>query len=105
MSRNHHAVVRVGILVERTDSKIIPFEYSMFHCRSRDKGDKKYVPLSEWAADEVGLLSVRPGLPGQNKIPVGGSARYWVQMRMSAYRDYWGEWDSEVEILKCRKIK
>lgn len=105
MSRHHFATVRVGILVERMESKIIPFEYSMFYCRSRDQGDERHVPLSNWAADEVNLLSVRSGLPGQNKIPVGGSARYWVHMRMSAYCDYWGEWDSDVEVIKCRKIK
>lgn len=97
--------VRVGILVERQESKIIPFTYSMFYCRSQDMGDEKHVPLSEWAASEVDLLSVRSGLPGQNKIPVGGSARYWVHMRMLHYMDYWGEHDTDVEILKCRRIK
>lgn len=97
--------VRVGVEVTRHDSEWIPFEYRMFHCRSKDKGDTKFVPLSDWAAEEVHLLSTRPGLPGQNKIPVGGSARFWVQMRMESHRDYWGEYDSAVEILKSRRIK
>jgi hypothetical protein len=97
--------VRVGVLVEREDCKIIPFRYSMFHCRSRDRGDEKHFPLSDWAAEEVNLLSVRAGLPGQNKIPVGGSARFWVHMRMTHTSDYWGEHDTDVDILKCRRIK
>ncbi len=97
--------VRVGVLVEHTDSKIIPFRHSMFHCRSRDMGDKRHVPLREWAEDEVSMFYVRLGLPGQDKIPVGGSARYWVQMRMTHTSDYWGEHDTDVEILKCRRIK
>lgn len=97
--------VRVGVLVEREDSDIIPFTYRMFHCRPRDKGDATHFPLSDWAADEVGLLSVRAGLPGQRKIPVGGSARYWVHMRMTHTSDYYGEHDTDIDILKCRKIK
>lgn len=97
--------VRVGILVEREDSKWLPFRYTMFHCRSRDMGDERHVPLCDWAAEEVNLLEVRAGLPGQNKIPVGCSARYWVQMKMTHTSDYWGEHDTDVEILKCRRIK
>lgn len=105
MGLEYSNVVRVGVLVERFDSKWIPFEYSMFWCQQRDQGNEKYCPIAEWAAEEVNMLTERIGLPGQHKMKVGETRRYWVKMRMSSYRDYWGEYDSKVEILKCRRAK
>lgn len=94
--------VRVGIEVERND---LAFSFRMFHCRSRDMGDDKHVPLADWAYDEISMLNIRSGLPGQQKLKVGESARYWVHMRMIHTSDYWGEHDNDIEILKCRRAK
>lgn len=102
-----HAIqtVRVGIQVERTESKYSPFRYRMFHCRQRDRGDATHYPIAVWAYDEVDMFSIRAGLPGQQKLKVGETARYWVQMEMTHTSDYWGEHDTDIEILKCRRIK
>lgn len=98
-------IARVGILVEKQDSKYIPYTSTMFHCRQRDPGDAKHCPLSDWAADEVSMLGYFHELPGWRKLKVGETARYWVHMRMTHTSDYWGEHDTSVEILKCRRIK
>lgn len=45
--------VRVGIEVTRFDSEWLPVCFRMFHCRSKDKGDRTHYPLSEWAAAEI----------------------------------------------------
>ncbi len=44
--------------VERNDSA---FSFRMFHCRSRDMGDDKHVPLADWAYDEISMLNIRSG--------------------------------------------
>lgn len=97
--------VRVGIVVERMDSEWVPIELQMFHCRSKDRGDSTHCPLSEWAEEEVQFLSHRKCLPRLLKLKIGEVARYWVHMRMYHYQDYFGEHDSKVKILKCRRIK
>lgn len=97
--------VRVGIIVEKSGDDWLPFDFRMFHCRSKDKGDRTHCPLSEWAATEIGFLSSSKSLPGLSKLKVGEVARYWVHLRLGHSRDYWGEYDSEIKILKCRRIK
>lgn len=93
------ATVRIGITVERVDSKYIPFDYTMFYCRSRDP------MVSDWASEEVGLLSVRKiMLPGIKKMKVGETKRFWVHARLEAYQDYWGECDSDFIPLKIKVI-
>lgn len=94
--------VRVGVLVRRYASEWTPFTYRMFHCRQKDQGDRNLCPVADWAMDEVNLLSVRGGLPGEAKLQVGESRMYWVHMQMTGHRDSWGEYDSDVEILNCR---
>lgn len=96
---NHWGRATVGIVVERRDSKWIPFEYRMFHCRQRNPN------TWDWANSLVGMLGVLGGLPGEEKMKVGEVRRYWVRMSMHAWSDYWGEWDEDVEILKIRRAK
>lgn len=102
-----HAVktVRVGIRVERTESDWDPFLYRMFYCRQKDKGDATHCAVSEWAYDEVSMLNIRKGLPGCHKMKVGETRRYWVQMEMVHSSDYWGEHDSDISILSCRRAR
>ena len=100
-----YAKVRVGILVERHDSKWRPFSYSMFHCRSRDRGDAKYCSISDWMNETISCFPYAGELPGVKKIPVGGSRRYWVHLSVERSFDYWGEYDENVEILKVRPCK
>jgi hypothetical protein len=99
------ATVRVGVLVERYDADFLEFSYTMFYCRSKDKGDDTHCPLSEWVREEISSLDYHGGFPGQEKIPVGGRARYWAQLRVTCTRDYFGDFDSNVEIIKCRRIR
>lgn len=98
--------VRVGIVVEKSGDDWLPFDFRMFHCRSKDKGDRTRCPLSEWAATEIAFfLGSSKSLPGLSKLKAGEVARYWVHLRLGHCRDYWGEDDTEVTILKCRRIK
>lgn len=90
-------IVTIGVHVERFDSEWIPLRYRMFWCKQRN------VNVQEWAAVEVDLLSVHGFIPAVNRMKVGETRRYWVRMLISAYRDYWGEHDTEVEILKVRR--
>lgn len=105
MSSYHSATVRVGVLVERHNSKCKPFDYRMFFCRQRDN-PKENNFVAEWAKEEVNLLSIRSlRLPGQKKMKVGEVRRYWVRMTMHWCCDYWGEWDSDVEIISAKRVK
>jgi len=92
------AVVTVGIQVRRTDSKWIPFEHRMFYCKQKDVYDR------DWASEEVSLLSVLGGVPGQHKMKIDESRRYWATIRLICTRDYWGEYDYDVEFLKVKRI-
>lgn len=96
--------VRVGVLVERQDSELIPFEYSMFYCRQRDQGDIESCHISEWAQQEVDMLSVRKCFRPRY-MKVGETRRYWIHMTMSSHCDYWGEWDSDIEIHSIKRAK
>jgi hypothetical protein len=99
------AVVRVGVLVEKFGEKPVESRFTVFYCRSKDKGDATHCPVSEWVGDEINyLMRYYGGFSGHDKIPVGGRARYWAQLRLTCTRDYWGDFDSEVEVIKCRRI-
>lgn len=77
-------VLRLGVLVERTDSKWIPFEYRMFHCRQRDPGDTVRRPIAEWAQEEVHLM------------PEHGFNQLFKRMKV-------GEYDSDMTPLKIKR--
>ncbi len=95
------ATVRVGIEVERYDSKWIPLEYRMFWCKQRADGN-----LVDWANEEVGLFTVRNDpFNLMNRMKVGERRRYWVRMTITSTRDYWGEYDSDIEIHKFKRAK
>ena len=92
------ALVRVGILVERHDSKLIPFTHKMFYLRQRsDSG------VADWAQESVGLLGVLGGVPGEQSMKVGERWRYWAHIRLIFWQDYWGECDQDVEFLSCKR--
>lgn len=95
--------VRVGIEVTRNDSEWSQADYRMFWCRQKDKAPDQYV--WSWAQECVSCLPYHGHLPGVLALPIGTTARYWVTMVLTGTRDYWGEYDDEVEILKCRRIK
>lgn len=92
-----YANVRIGIIVERFDSKIIPFEYNMFHIRSCSDP-----MLVEWANEEVGLLIFR-GVICPQSMKVGERRRYWVHMEMRSYQSWEGEWNSDIEFLSVKR--
>jgi hypothetical protein len=96
-------IVRVGIRVSREDSKYTPFTYHMFYCRQKDKYPDSY--LASWAKEEIELLSIANGIPGQDKLAIDDSRRYWVRMRMTSYQDYQGEYYSCLEILNCKPCR
>jgi hypothetical protein len=98
------ATVRVGVLVERQDSKYTPFHHSMFYCRQMQPGDGRRVPLADWANEEVSFFGIRNILK-PSSMKVGETRRYWVHMTMSSHRDYWGEYDSDVEIHSIKRAK
>ena len=100
MALTSSMTVTVGIEVGRRDSGWIPLEYRMFWCKQRADH-----ALVDWANEEVGLLTVRGDPFNMMKHPPGTRRRYWVRMLMESHRDYWGEWDSEVEFLKVRRAK
>ncbi len=97
------SIVRIGVEVTRNDSKWVPFDYRLFHCRQGDHPPDNCV--RSWAEGAVELLGVCGGLPGQGKLKVGDSARYWATLRLIGTRDYWGEYDDEIEVIKCRRIR
>ena len=100
------AFVRVGIQVTRQDSEWIPFEYRMFWCKQQGQHeDPRYISDAEWAQEMVGMLNVLGGVPGEYKMKVGESRRYWATLRLSAWSDSMGEWDENVEFLKVRRAK
>lgn len=94
--------VRVGIHVTRHESKYIPFRYHMFYCRKKDKGDAKYVATADWMESVIDCMPHTFELDEVEKIPVGGSRRYWVHMTVTGWCDYWGEYDEEVVVHKVR---
>jgi hypothetical protein len=100
MSSSSTARVRVGILVTRHDSKWIPFTYSMFYMRSH-----RNTPLADWASESVYLLSVLGGVPGQQRMKVGETRRFFAHVELSYWHDYWGECDQDIELLSCRRVK
>lgn len=99
MSKNHYANVRVGVLVKRHDSKWIPFTHEMFYCKQKEDG------LVDWALESVGLLGVLGGLPGEHKMKIGESRKYWVHATLTYSEDYWGEADEDMEIISMRRCK
>ena len=95
----HSANVRVGILVQRHDSKWIPFTHEMFYCKQKEDG------LVDWAQESVGLLGVLGGLPGEDKMQIGESRKYWVHATLTYNTDYWGDDDQNMIIISMRRIK
>lgn len=91
--------VRVGIVVERSSSTWVPFEYRMFFCRQKDVPPNNCV--AEWASDVISCMSGEV-LPGVGKLRVGERKRFWVTLLLTGTRDYWGEYDDEYEVIKCR---
>lgn len=91
--------VTVGIEVTRFDSEYVPFEYRMFWCKQRTYN------IVDWASEEVHLLAGHGGLPGVHKMQVGESRRYWVKMILDSYRDYWGEYYSNVTLLRVKRSR
>ncbi|UZZ64556.1 hypothetical protein [Curvibacter phage PCA1] len=100
MSRSSTARVRVGIKVTRHDSKWIPFTYEMFHIRQRSSEG-----LTDWASESVGLLSVLGSMPGQQRMKVDETRRFFAQVELSYWQDYWGECDQDIVILSWRRVK
>lgn len=97
--------VRVGILVERYESKYNQFRYYMFHCRQRDNGDGVHVATRDWIAEAVSCMGDLT--ESQYDIPVGGSRRYWVHMTVEGWFDYLGEYDEDItlhSVKVCGKI-
>lgn len=101
MSVVAEVTVRVGIEVTRNFSRWVPYDHRLFYCRSNDRGDEKTLPVRDWVSYELAEIC-ECLLDESRKIPLGGSRRYWVQLRVSSIRDYWGEYDSEVVPLKCK---
>lgn len=91
--------VRVGIKVERWHDSC---SFKMFHCRQRYRGDAHYVPTAMWMESVVDDMPYSFSFDEIEKIPVGGSRRYWVHMTVSGWIDYWGEYEQEVDIHKIR---
>lgn len=99
MRNRDRANVTVEVVVERQDSKWVPFIHQMSWCKQKDDN------LADWARDSVSLLGVLGGLPGQEKMRVGDKWHFRVLMTLIAWVDYWGEGDQKVKIHACRCFK
>jgi len=91
--------VRLGIKVTRWDSKYIPFTHEMFFCKQRDDF------TVDWARESVSLLGVLGGVPGECKIEVGETRKYWCHATLVYSTDYWGEADEDVEFITVKRIQ
>jgi hypothetical protein len=89
--------VRVGIEVTRIDSKWFPYDYHMFHCRQKD------YKLQDWAESVVWIMGQFGGIPGVEKIGIDETRRYWVHIELSGYKNYLGEYEDEVTIIKATR--
>lgn len=102
-----YAKVRVGIQVTRQDCKWIPFTYRMFWCKQREvpPPESRLCPVSDCAQESISMLGELGGVPGEHKMKVGESRRYWATLCLHAYQDYWGECDEDVEFIRIRRAK
>lgn len=96
-------VVRVGVLVERTASEYRPFVYRMFFCRQRDPGTPTLCPIADWAREEVSCMPYHGFNALFRRMNVGERRRYWMHLRLECTRDYWGDYDTDVEPLSIKR--
>jgi len=91
--------VRLGIKVTRYASKRTPFKYEMFYCKQNDN------KTAELAYESVGLLGVLGGIPGEHKMELGESRKYWCHCTLVYTTDYYGESDEDVEFISVKRVK
>jgi hypothetical protein len=89
--------VRVGIEVTRNNSKWVPYDYRMFHCRQKD------YKLQDWAESVVWIMGQFGGIPGVKKIGIDETRRYWVYIDLTGYKNYLGEYEDEITIIKATR--
>ena len=91
MKYNHN--LRIGLQVERLDSKYNPFKYACFYC--------KQVARRNFINDEVDLFSSYGFDWLFKNMKVGEVRKYWVHGTLS-YQSYEGEWDSDFELISIK---
>lgn len=97
-------ISRIGFTVERFDCQYSPFEYRMFYCR-QPNDLKNSIFYRDWAQECVGLMTEFGCNDLFKKMKVGERRRYWAHVRLECNRDYWGEIDYNMQILKLKRIK
>lgn len=98
---SHFVIARVGIQVTNDSFGDRPeFLYRAFHIRGAlGEGGE------EWIHGAIEELRCFGGFPGEDKIPLGKSRRYWAQVCISARQDYWGEWEQDVEFFHIKRAR
>lgn len=91
--------VTFEVVVERHDSKWVPFRYRMSWCKQKE------YDLRDWVQDNVNLMGVLGGPPGQEKMQVGDKWQFRVTATITSWQDYWGEFDQAMEIHSSRCFK
>jgi len=88
--------VRVGVEVERHDSKWIPFTYRMFYCRTNDRD-------ADWVKEEAEAMTSYNNK--FRKLKVGERRRYWMHLCIDGYKDYWDDYCSSVGIISMKRAR
>lgn len=70
---------------------------------SATPGDNTRLSAAEWAKDEVSGMSYHGFDKVFKRMKVGERRRYWMHIRITCYRDYWGEYDSGMRLLNIKR--
>ncbi|MDR9847090.1 hypothetical protein [Herbaspirillum huttiense] len=93
-----HILGRVGIQVTRYEG-YPDLGYRMFWCKRKD------FETNEWLRQIIYSLNYHGGMPGDDRMKVGESRRYWVWISVKCHQDRWGEWEDTVEFMKIKRAK
>lgn len=85
------------VVVEKFDSKWVPFRYHLSWCKQRDAQRR------DWLGEAVDCLSGHGDIPGTESMAVGERRRYRIKATLHGSFDYWGEYDEDMEFhqVKC----
>ena len=88
---------RIGLEVTNFDD----LDYRMFYFRGSKIDNSNF----EWIKNELEFFDQNFLKMNYNKIPIGKSCRFWLTIKLTSHRDYFGDVITKCVILKSKKIK
>lgn len=88
----------VEVVVDRLCSKVRPFDVRVSWCKTRDPHGRA------WVQDSVSEQLEMAPLSEMWSMEVGDRRRYRVRLELSGAIDTFGEYDEELNVLRCKRV-